>query len=419
MLIGRGPHRAARDRRRVQHRPRPPARVHPDQGQRALAAGWPEAYGRMLVEELKPFIDARYRTDAARERTGLGGASLGGLVTMFLGLRHADVFGRLAVMSPSVWWDKRAILRYVAKASPKPTTRIWLDMGTAESKHGIADARRLRAALVKAGWREDVDLAYSESQGATHSEAAWAHRVGDVLQFLYPGDFGEFQSLACIWGQAPLRDPSRGLAPSRPPMLRLASCLALTCLLVTVPVAAVAQVADADPVHAIDGPPAPVPPATITRDASGQATVRAIKLLAPLDRRRHARRGRLHAEPAVRRSGAGRAAHRRACDRAHRRVADVRRPQRLRRRQGLRLDAARALGGQRVPPRQRAAAPERSRRRWIRHLLRPAQRLHVLRQPARRVLRLLGHRRRARPTATGIRCGTCARDASTAAGRWR
>ncbi len=157
-----------------------------------LGGGLAKAYGRLLVEELKPFIDARYRTEPGRERTGLGGSSLGGLVSMYLGLRHMDVFGRLAVMSPSVWWGKRAILRVVAKASARPATRIWLDMGTAESRHGLADARRLRDALVKAGWREDVNLAYSEPQGATHSEAAWAHRVGDVLQFLYPGDFGEF-----------------------------------------------------------------------------------------------------------------------------------------------------------------------------------------------------------------------------------
>jgi predicted alpha/beta superfamily hydrolase len=156
-----------------------------------IGGGLAKLYGQMLVEELKPFIDGRYRTDPRRERTGLGGASLGGLVSMFLGLRHADVFGRLAVMSPSVWWGKRAILRYVARAR-KPATRIWLDMGTAESRSGIADARRLRAALVQRGWREDVDLAYAETQGGTHSEAAWAQRVGDVLQFLYPGDFGEF-----------------------------------------------------------------------------------------------------------------------------------------------------------------------------------------------------------------------------------
>jgi predicted alpha/beta superfamily hydrolase len=157
-----------------------------------IGGGQARLYGRLLVDELKPFIDQRYRTDPARERTGLGGSSLGGLVSMYLGLRHADVFGRLAVISPSVWWGKRAILRYVAKAVPKPATRIWLDMGTSESRNGIADARRLRAALVKAGWREDVDLAYSEVPDGTHTEAAWAHRVGDVLQFLYPGDFGEF-----------------------------------------------------------------------------------------------------------------------------------------------------------------------------------------------------------------------------------
>ena len=155
-----------------------------------LGGGLGKAYGRLLVEELKPFIDARYRTRPGRDHTGLGGSSLGGLSTMYLGLRHSDVFGLLAVMSPSVWWGRRAILRYVAKARPRPDTRIWLDMGTAESRYGVADARKLRNALVKAGWREDVDLAYAEPQGATHSETAWAHRVGDVLHFLFPGDFG-------------------------------------------------------------------------------------------------------------------------------------------------------------------------------------------------------------------------------------
>ncbi len=155
-----------------------------------LGGGRGKAYGRLLVEELKPFIDAHYRTQPEREHTGLGGSSLGGLSTMYLGLRHAEVFGLLAVLSPSVWWGQRAILRFVPKAKPRPDTRIWLDMGTAESRNGLADARKLRNALVKAGWREDVDLAYSEPAGATHSEDAWASRVGDVLQFLYPGDFG-------------------------------------------------------------------------------------------------------------------------------------------------------------------------------------------------------------------------------------
>jgi predicted alpha/beta superfamily hydrolase len=153
-----------------------------------LGGGLAKDYGRLLTEELKPFIDARYRTAPEREHTGLGGSSLGGLATVYLGLRHADVFSRLAVLSPSVWWHRHAILRQVSRIGYKPT-RIWLDMGTAESKNGIADVRRLRSALLRAGWREDVDLAYFEIPGGTHSESAWAQRIGDVLQFLYPGDF--------------------------------------------------------------------------------------------------------------------------------------------------------------------------------------------------------------------------------------
>lgn len=71
------------------------------------AGGKADAYGRMLVEELKPFIDSEYRTLTDAANTGLGGASLGGLVSLHLGLRHPMVFGKLAVMSPSVWWDNK------------------------------------------------------------------------------------------------------------------------------------------------------------------------------------------------------------------------------------------------------------------------------------------------------------------------
>jgi predicted alpha/beta superfamily hydrolase len=155
-----------------------------------LGGGLGKAYGRLLTEELKPFVDARYRTLGDRQHTGLGGSSLGGLSALFLGLRHADVFGKLAVLSPSVWWGRRAILRYVAKARPKPDTRVWLDIGGGEGRGAVADARRLREALVAAGWRDHHDLRYTEPAGATHSEAAWADRAGNVLEFLFPTDLG-------------------------------------------------------------------------------------------------------------------------------------------------------------------------------------------------------------------------------------
>jgi predicted alpha/beta superfamily hydrolase len=148
--------------------------------------GRADEYGKMLVEELKPFIDRTYRTRREAEFTGLGGSSFGGLVTMYLGLRHADTFRRLAVVSPSVWWDGRYLLKAVRDVKPRPPLKLWLDIGTREGKRAVADARALRDALVTKGWTLDRDLSYMEAEGGVHDEEAWSRRVEPILKFLYP-----------------------------------------------------------------------------------------------------------------------------------------------------------------------------------------------------------------------------------------
>jgi predicted alpha/beta superfamily hydrolase len=158
----------------------------PTADSRFKVGGKADLYGRLLVEELKPFIDAQYRTRADAADTGLGGSSLGGLASLYLGLRYPQVFGKLAVISPSVWWGGRAILKSVAALDAKPGTRIWLDMGTAEGARAAPDARDLRDALVAKGWRLDADLRYLEVVGGRHDEAAWAKRVDPFLRFLFP-----------------------------------------------------------------------------------------------------------------------------------------------------------------------------------------------------------------------------------------
>jgi predicted alpha/beta superfamily hydrolase len=151
-----------------------------------LGGGKADLYGRMLVEEVKPFIDRTYRTLHGSNNTGLGGSSLGGLVTLHLGLKYPHIFGRLAVLSPSVWWDNKVILREIERLPAKPPLKIWLDMGTAEGGMSLEDTEMLRDAMRAKGWSEGDDLAYFEIEGATHSERAWAERVGPFLQFLFP-----------------------------------------------------------------------------------------------------------------------------------------------------------------------------------------------------------------------------------------
>ena len=93
--------------------------------------GRADLYGRMLVEEVKPLIDGQYRTKKDAKHTGLGGSSLGGTVSLYLGLKYPKVFGRLAVISPAVFWGDKFIVHYVEGLHDKPNERIWLDIGKA------------------------------------------------------------------------------------------------------------------------------------------------------------------------------------------------------------------------------------------------------------------------------------------------
>ena len=150
------------------------------------AGGKADDYARMIIEELKPVIDARYRTFPDAPNTALGGSSLGGLATIYLGLTHPAVFGHLAVMSPSVWWDQRAIFNALDHFDSPRRPRIWLDFGGREGVEGMTDARLLRDRLRMKGWMSEDELRYFEDRRADHSERAWAKRAPDVLEFLFP-----------------------------------------------------------------------------------------------------------------------------------------------------------------------------------------------------------------------------------------
>ena len=150
------------------------------------AGGHADRYARFLVEELKPYVDGAFRTLPDARHTAVGGSSLGGLVTLYIGLEHPQVFGGLAVLSPSIWWDRRTLLTRVEALPGRLPWRIWLDVGTAEGRDTLRNARALKGVLVEKGWTVGTDLHYLEAHDAGHSESAWAARVEGMLEFLFP-----------------------------------------------------------------------------------------------------------------------------------------------------------------------------------------------------------------------------------------
>lgn len=171
------------------------SRIHeytPTCGPFGTSDGKGSLYGCMILEELMPFIESRYRVLTGPSNTGMAGSSLGGLVTLYIGLSHPDVFGRLGVLSPSIWWDHGVILQIVQDLAPRlakhPKAKIWLDMGTEEGarpRRMVRDARMLRDLLLKRGWELDHNLTYFEDQGAGHNEGAWARRLPMIFRFLF------------------------------------------------------------------------------------------------------------------------------------------------------------------------------------------------------------------------------------------
>jgi predicted alpha/beta superfamily hydrolase len=155
-----------------------------------LAGGEAVEYGLMLTEDLMPWLAHHYRILTDREHTGIGGSSLGALLSLFLGLHMPTRFGKLAVFSPSVWWNKKSILSHLNEHAPQiwDRPRLWLDIGDHEGYKALHDAEQLARRLRANGWKQGSTLHFERIHGGTHDEASWAQRVRPMLRFLFPAE---------------------------------------------------------------------------------------------------------------------------------------------------------------------------------------------------------------------------------------
>jgi predicted alpha/beta superfamily hydrolase len=147
--------------------------------------GTGDRYGRFLTDELKPWVDATFRTRPGREDTGVLGSSLGGLISFYLGWDRPDVFTRVGSLSGSFWIDGH--LQAIDPAPAPKGVRFWLDSGTAgPSNDSYSDTVRARDLLLAKGLVLGRDVQHEVDIGAQHSEPYWRGRFGDALEFLFP-----------------------------------------------------------------------------------------------------------------------------------------------------------------------------------------------------------------------------------------
>jgi predicted alpha/beta superfamily hydrolase len=168
----------------------PPSDVNPRDPSRGK--GICDGYAEFLLGKVKPAVDAKYRTLPDRENTAVAGASMGGLVSLWLGL-NTNAFGAVGVFSPAFWTSPN-FMRAVMGGKKKDGLRIYMDMGTEEKGNLTGnyweDALAVRGALLEQGYVEGEDLLWNPGEGDEHNEKAWAKRLPAALRFLMPGDVG-------------------------------------------------------------------------------------------------------------------------------------------------------------------------------------------------------------------------------------
>jgi enterochelin esterase-like enzyme len=146
-------------------------------------------YPDFLLNEVMPFLYQRYRIARGPENTGLGGSSLGAIISLYTAIDRPGIFGRLLLESPSLFVFNRQLLRS-SRALRQWPDKIFLAIGTREAgaedrdRQVVEDVRAMERVLRRAGLREDRLLVRID-KGATHNEREWAKRFPEALEFLF------------------------------------------------------------------------------------------------------------------------------------------------------------------------------------------------------------------------------------------
>jgi predicted alpha/beta superfamily hydrolase len=174
-----------------EYRPARPFRYLSETARATILAGLggeplSDDYLAFIVSELKPFIDATYRTSPDRDNTFIMGSSMGGLISLYAVCEYPEVFGGAGCVSshwPSV---EGVIIPYLHDHLPDPAThRFYFDFGneTLDALYAPLQAETDKV-MDAAGYTPDHNWMTRAFPGTNHSEIAWQARVDIPLRFL-------------------------------------------------------------------------------------------------------------------------------------------------------------------------------------------------------------------------------------------
>ncbi|MCX6175027.1 MAG: alpha/beta hydrolase-fold protein [Ignavibacteriales bacterium] len=144
-------------------------------------------YMKLIVEQIKPFIDKEYRTLPEAKHTAIGGSSMGGLISMICAWNYPNVFSKAACFSPAFMFRDFDYTKVIQDdKSPKKKLLIYIDNGGVGLETVLQPGvDKMIEVLKEKGYKEGKDLFVFLDKNAEHNEAAWAKRVWKPIKIFF------------------------------------------------------------------------------------------------------------------------------------------------------------------------------------------------------------------------------------------
>ncbi|MFV8327015.1 alpha/beta hydrolase [Flavobacterium sp. ZS1P14] len=153
-------------------------------GKTVLGKGQGKKYIRFVTDTLKPYVDRNFRTKKEREFTGIGGSSMGGLISIFSGLRNPEVYGKLMIFSPSLWVVPE--LKINAEKANSADTKMYLYAGGDESATMIEQVKKFQHDLISSEFvKNKSKINLSINRQGKHSETYWSDEFPKAVEWLF------------------------------------------------------------------------------------------------------------------------------------------------------------------------------------------------------------------------------------------
>ncbi|MFT4665206.1 MAG: putative alpha/beta superfamily hydrolase [Polaribacter sp.] len=143
-------------------------------------------YLRFLLETLRPYVNKNFRVLTDGANTGIGGSSMGGLISLYAGLHRPEIFSKWMIFSPSLWIAPRIFEKSKLFTDVYFPTSLYLYAGGKESKEHLPNVLRLAKHLKRDDLKEQrFRMQVAVNREGTHSEHYWGQEFPRAVYWLF------------------------------------------------------------------------------------------------------------------------------------------------------------------------------------------------------------------------------------------